>query len=114
MNYDILGISKHATIDEIKRAYKKQALKFHPDKTLDEQSKTQFIKIKEAYDQLITKPLIQPTPKQQHFFQQTVDQVRGIMIQEYIIIRNNWKTVVKVKSNLRTAERVEERFIYPR
>ena len=30
--YDILGISKSATDDDIKRAYRKLALKMHPDK----------------------------------------------------------------------------------
>ena len=30
--YDVLGISKSATDDDIKRAYRKLALKLHPDK----------------------------------------------------------------------------------
>ena len=33
--YDILGINKNATEKEIKSSYKKLALKWHPDKYLD-------------------------------------------------------------------------------
>jgi preprotein translocase subunit Sec63 len=33
--YSILGISKTATADDVKKAYKDLALKWHPDKNLD-------------------------------------------------------------------------------
>ena len=51
--YSILGISKGANQDEIKKAYRKQALKFHPDKNPgDKESEKKFKDISEAYDVL--------------------------------------------------------------
>ncbi len=51
--YSDLGISKGATQDEIKKAYRKQALKFHPDKNQgDKAAEEQFKKISEAYEVL--------------------------------------------------------------
>jgi molecular chaperone DnaJ len=49
--YDILEIPKAATEDEIKKAYRKLAIKYHPDKNPDDFSATErFREITEAYD----------------------------------------------------------------
>lgn len=51
--YQILGLKKSATQDEIKRAYKKLAFKFHPDRNQgDPFFENMFRQVKEAYDTL--------------------------------------------------------------
>jgi len=48
--YKILGVEKSATEDEIKKAYRKLALKYHPDRNQgDKASEERFKKINEAY-----------------------------------------------------------------
>ena len=49
--YDVLGVAQDATGDEIKKRYKELALKFHPDKNLDniEEATRKFNAIKDAY-----------------------------------------------------------------
>lgn len=48
--YDILGVNKDSSFDEIKKAYRKLSLKYHPDKTGGEDTK--FKEINEAYSVL--------------------------------------------------------------
>ena len=52
--YDILGVSKSASADEIKKAYRKQALEWHPDRHKDDKevAEKKFKEINEAYQVL--------------------------------------------------------------
>ena len=51
--YEVLGVSKNATEDEIKKAYRKLAIKYHPDRNPgDKEAEEKFKEAAEAYDVL--------------------------------------------------------------
>ena len=50
--YSLLGVKRTATDREIKKAFRKLALKYHPDKNKEKGAEEQFRKIAEAYDVL--------------------------------------------------------------
>jgi len=50
--YEILGVAKNATLDEIKAAYRKQALKWHPDRNKSPEATEKFKEINKAFEVL--------------------------------------------------------------
>ena len=70
--YNILGVPKAATQEEIKKAYRKNALKFHPDKNPnDPQAAAKFKEVSEAYE------VLSDENKRRMYDQYGADAVRG-------------------------------------
>jgi DnaJ-class molecular chaperone len=53
--YRLLGVDRFATIEEIKNAYKKLAMIYHPDRNIgkEEEAEAKFKEIRAAYDVLM-------------------------------------------------------------
>src|ERR1700722_13437 len=70
--YNTLGIPKGATAEEIKKAYRKNALKYHPDKNPgDAAAEKKFKEISEAYE------VLSDDKKRQIYDQYGADALKG-------------------------------------
>src|SRR5690349_5267819 len=70
--YEVLGLSRTATPEEIKKAYRKNALKYHPDRNAgDPQAEKKFKEISEAYE------VLSDDNKRQVYDQYGADALRG-------------------------------------
>ena len=62
--YDVLGVSKSASDSELKKAFKKLAMKYHPDRNPDDDSAAEkFKEAAEAYDVLSCLLYTSPSPR---------------------------------------------------
>jgi len=50
--YEVMGVPRDATQDDIKRAYRKLARKYHPDVSDDPEAEARFKEVGEAYEVL--------------------------------------------------------------
>ena len=48
--WEILGLKPNASLEEIKKAYRKKAFEFHPDKNKSDHAEQEFIELTEAYE----------------------------------------------------------------
>jgi len=76
--YEVLGVGKNASADEIKRAYRRMAMKYHPDKNPDnKEAEAKFKECAEAYE------VLSDPEKRQRYDQFGHEGLRGIGMRDY-------------------------------
>lgn len=84
--YEVLGVGKNASADEIKRAYRRMAMKYHPDKNPnDKEAEAKFKECAEAYE------VLSDAEKRQRYDQFGHDGLRGIGMRDYAHMR--WQDI---------------------
>jgi curved DNA-binding protein CbpA len=62
--YEVLGVAKDASGDEIKRAYRRMAMKHHPDRNRgDRDAEERFVVVQKAYEFLMRHEKTGPLPQ---------------------------------------------------
>jgi len=84
--YEVLGVGKNASADEIKRAYRRMAMKYHPDKNPDDkEAEGKFKECAEAYE------VLSDPEKRRRYDQFGHDGLRGIGMRDYTHMR--WQDI---------------------
>ncbi|MHC4423493.1 MAG: molecular chaperone DnaJ [Planctomycetota bacterium] len=84
--YNVLGVGKNASADDIKRAYRRMAMKYHPDKNPDDkEAETKFKECAEAYE------VLSDPEKRQRYDQFGHDGLRGMGMRDYTHMR--WQDI---------------------
>jgi len=84
--YEVLGVSKNTSADEIKRAYRRMAMKYHPDKNPNnKEAETKFKECAEAYE------VLSDAEKRQRYDQFGHEGLRGIGMRDYSHMR--WQDI---------------------
>jgi len=84
--YEVLGVGKNASDDEIKRSYRRMAMKHHPDKNPDDkQAEARFKECAEAYE------VLSDPEKRRRYDQFGHEGLRGIGMRDYSHMR--WQDI---------------------
>jgi DnaJ-class molecular chaperone len=52
-SYEVLGLKRGASLEDVKRAFRKLSIQYHPDKTNDPEDVKKFVEISNAYQYIV-------------------------------------------------------------
>ncbi|XP_009416154.2 uncharacterized protein LOC103996852 isoform X2 [Musa acuminata AAA Group] len=81
--YEVLGVSPSASAQEIKRSYRKLALKYHPDVNKEANAQEKFMRIKHAYNTLMNSESQFKYGNQSADFSRTAERSRSVPDEEF-------------------------------
>ena len=88
--YEVLEVTKTATVEEIKKAYRKKAIQYHPDKNPgDKEAEEKFKEAAEAYDVL-------SNPEKRSRYDQ-FESRNNLSISNSQRFRNNYQKIIQKK-----------------
>lgn len=91
--YEVLSVDKKASADDIKRSYRRMAMKYHPDKNPDnKEAEDKFKECAEAYE------VLSNTEKRQKYDQFGHDGLRGMGMRDYQHM--NWQDIGSVFNDI--------------
>jgi len=91
--YEVLGVAKNASADDIKRSYRRMAMKYHPDKNPDDkEAEAKFKECAEAYE------VLSDPEKRRRYDQFGHDGLRGIGMRDYSHMK--WQDIGSIFEDL--------------
>ena len=91
--YEVLGANKSASAEDIKRAYRRMAMKYHPDKNPDnKEAESKFKECAEAYE------VLSDSEKRQRYDQFGHEGLRGVGMRDYSHMK--WQDVGSIFEDL--------------
>jgi len=108
--HEILGVERGASKEEIKKAYRRQAIKYHPDKNTEDTTDA-FREVTEAYNALTTErrePIMRANPFEvfNQMFYNMANNRANYVSEHTTIINGKRRTIVEIYKNGQYERRV--------
>ena len=110
--YEILGVSKNANDDDLKKAFRKLAFKYHPDRNKDEGAEESFKEINEAYDSMyyfmISKNMKVVDMSYDYSIEKLMILEDKVLRKDFIKLRKKYNSIRKIYKKIMNNEKVQK------
>ena len=110
--YEILGVNKNSDATEIKKSFQKLAMKWHPDRNLNnqEEAKIKFQEINEAYMNLVKNGKVNGEKYDHNFFKNLFNKINMSMPPEIVKLSEQFLTPERKTKISNTLNKIRDEF----